>query len=1143
MNWGAVAGATSYKIYYGTATGIYGTPRNAGNVTSYTLTGLSAGKIYYIAVSAVNAGIEGEKSTEVTALTVPASPPFSLTPGNKQIKISWTAVTGAAAYRVYYGTSAGVYGTPVDVTDATSYILTGLDAATTYYVILSANNASGEGPKSVEKSAVTYPNPPTAPEFNSAAGGTSQAVLNWNSTAGATSYKIYYGTAPGTYGTPKNAGNVTSYTITGLSAGKTYYFAISGTNLGGEGPKSVELSALTAPSAPSISLVGGNKQIKVSWGAVTTATSYNVYYGTASGIYGPAVNVSGTTYTITGLDAASVYYVTMSAVNDSGEGKKTAEKNVTTFPNPPTGSPTLSSVTGGIKQVTLNWEGITDATSYKIYYGTAPGTYGTPKTAGNVTTYTLTGLSAGKTYYFAISGANPGGEGPKSGELSALTAPSAPTITLVTGDKQVKVSWGAISTATSYNIYYGTASGIYGHPVNVGNVKTYTVTGLDAATTYYFVVSANNASGEGARSVEKNATTLLPPPPTTPTLNSALGGANQVELNWDAVSGATSYRIYYGTAPGVYGAPIDVVNLTTYTVTGLDAGTAYYFAVSAVNAGGESPKSDEKSATTLNAFTEVSGVISSNTTWTLSHSPYLVTGDITVNNGVILTIEPGVIIKFNGSYLIDGQGVILAQGTAQSPIVFTSNKPAPAANDWKYITVRKAASVFDHVVVEYSTNGLYVPSSSSNPAQITNSVFSHNYYGIYFEPGTGPNIANNSITENVRGIFAGCNIYTGCHPTINNNSIFGNTQYAIYTDSYGTNASGYTINAQKNWWGTNIPTGIDAVIWDKKDNASLALVDYGDFLQNDPAHVIIFSNVFATSQFFDPTSESTQIHYTIDKNADITLKIYEFDTAAFSNTNLVKTIHSPGRLPGANTAEWNGKNEAGADLPPGVYAFTIDGNNAEGSEGHYDQNHFARTDVGVSNVTLTPSGSFSPVKGERLEVRYDLESPALVSLAYLSNNFITQQPRNTTGNVDDWDGRDAAGNIVVSPTPVTVNARAEKLPENCIVIKKNTLLDIPNLTTDPYVIRPLYNEVTRITYSISGNANVTVKILSPDGNSNIRTLEENAAKSAGTYHLDWDGKNSDGNTIAEQGDYRVRVEANGASGSVSVRVGNIRILY
>ena len=57
----------------------------------------------------------------------------------------------------------------------------------------------------------------------------------------------------------------------------------------------------------------------------------------------------------------------------------------------------------------------------------------------------------------------------------------------------------------------------------------------------------------------------------------------------------------------------------------------------------------------------MSGVISSNITWTLANSPYTVTGNILVNVGVTLTIEPGVSINVSGQFYIDIDGVLIAK--------------------------------------------------------------------------------------------------------------------------------------------------------------------------------------------------------------------------------------------------------------------------------------------------------------------------------------------------------------------------------------------------------------------------------------------------------------------------------------------------
>jgi hypothetical protein len=73
--------------------------------------------------------------------------------------------------------------------------------------------------------------------------------------------------------------------------------------------------------------------------------------------------------------------------------------------------------------------------------------------------------------------------------------------------------------------------------------------------------------------------------------------AGSVIVAWDPSSGATGYRVYWGTSPGVYGpSPTDVGNVTETTINNLTDCTTYYFAVKAYNAGGDSPFSIETSS-------------------------------------------------------------------------------------------------------------------------------------------------------------------------------------------------------------------------------------------------------------------------------------------------------------------------------------------------------------------------------------------------------------------------------------------------------------------------------------------------------------------------------------------------------------------
>lgn len=86
-----------------------------------------------------------------------------------------------------------------------------------------------------------------------------------------------------------------------------------------------------------------------------------------------------------------------------------------------------------------------------------------------------------------------------------------------------------------------------------------------------------------------------------------------------------------------------------------------------------------------NAQTNVSGFISANTTWDLAGSPYIITGNALVTHGYTLTVNPGVIIKFNTDKALQIDGELIAIGTPENRIVFTSNQVSPVAGDWAKI--------------------------------------------------------------------------------------------------------------------------------------------------------------------------------------------------------------------------------------------------------------------------------------------------------------------------------------------------------------------------------------------------------------------------------------------------------------------------
>jgi hypothetical protein len=104
-----------------------------------------------------------------------------------------------------------------------------------------------------------------------------------------------------------------------------------------------------------------------------------------------------------------------------------------------------------------------------------------------------------------------------------------------------------------------------------------------------------NKDNGGSGSDNTNTTVI----PSVPNTINATGSDGAVTISWDAVSGATSYNIYWSTTSGV--TKINGTKITgatnPYSHTGLTNNTTYYYVVTAVNSAGESAESPQSSAT------------------------------------------------------------------------------------------------------------------------------------------------------------------------------------------------------------------------------------------------------------------------------------------------------------------------------------------------------------------------------------------------------------------------------------------------------------------------------------------------------------------------------------------------------------------
>lgn len=430
---------------------------------------------------------------------------------------------------------------------------------------------------------------------------------------------------------------------TGVPAGASVNLASSQARNGIQGQTGNPTSSAspTAPGPPVILAASpGYSQVAVSWSPPTSdggavIEGYRLYAGTSSGGESTIpVNgslISGTSFTVGNLTGCATYYFKVAAVNSLGEGPASGEMSAVAlpsthyiFPEPPTGV----SATPSHAQVVVSWSAAVSRsclviTGYNLYQGTSSGQELKTPVNGSLikgTSYTVTGLSDGTTYYFLVIAVNDAGissRGP-SDEVSATPAATGPgppkRLTAAPGNSHVTLSWAAPasdggSPVTSYNVYEGTTPGFEdGAAVTSATGTTATVSGLTNGTTYYFRVAAVNAVAEGHVSDEASAIPVHRgsssiSAPSAPAGLTAKAGDSQVSLKWDAPasdggSPVTSYEVYDGiTSDFPSKGAVIKTSRTSVTVSGLTNGTTYYFRVAALNAAGKmSGSSSEASA-------------------------------------------------------------------------------------------------------------------------------------------------------------------------------------------------------------------------------------------------------------------------------------------------------------------------------------------------------------------------------------------------------------------------------------------------------------------------------------------------------------------------------------------------------------------
>ena len=553
VSWDAVPGATSYLLQESANGGAWTTVYN-GSAASKALSGKAGGSYVYRVEGCVGTTC-GIWTSSATLGVRPALPTVTVPTGtiNGSYTVSWTAPASATGYDVQEQVNGGAWTTIASNTEATAISRPGTNSGSYTYQV-SAKNAYGSrgwaasGAVTVD---TTYGVVPTAPASLTvpASSSTGSATLSWSASSLTTSYALQQSSNGGTSWSAAYTGSGTSAALSGLADG-SYVYQVQACNTygcsawkAGSATLVVTHPPATAPtlSTPASSASGS---YTVSWGAVSTATSYTLQEQINGGTWATIQTSSATSKAISGKGNGTYGYK-VQACNVGGCGPWSST-GTTTVLLPPAAPASITVPATSSGSIAVSWAASATATSYTLQQRLGTDSWGTVYT-GTATSSTRT-VTASGSYTYQVQACNAGGcSAYKASTAVAVTVPptTAPALSVpaTSNTGSYTVSWGGVSGATSYTLQEQVNGGALA-AVQASSATSWNASGKGDGT-YGYKAQACNAGGCGPWSgVGSVSVALVPAPPANPTVTDTVAG--KIETyggSWSAVSNATRYEV------------------------------------------------------------------------------------------------------------------------------------------------------------------------------------------------------------------------------------------------------------------------------------------------------------------------------------------------------------------------------------------------------------------------------------------------------------------------------------------------------------------------------------------------------------------------------------------------------------------------
>ena len=689
-----------YNIYYGPAVDQIGLKANAGLITAkvgdvwkYTIANLTAGVDYYFSVEAVdNDGLRSQIAVPVTTALI-----GSIT---GKVRLEGETDHGGAIVSVD-GRSI------VAVSSSDGSFLLSLVPQGTYTITASKTgfrDSSIAGIAVVPDQIASVPDdillgkPPEPPTGLGASHQTSTSIeVIWTESVSTdvAGYNVYYGQAVDQINQKANTGLITAkvdgvwkYILADLAADVDYYFTVKAVDNDG-----LE-SEMAVPATTATAYVGnitGKVQLEgeISHGGIFVSIDGQsvVAVSASDGSFRLSLVPQGT-YTITARVIGGPEAAVTEVVVVPGQTTDILEPIFLRLPPKPPTRISVAYLSSSSVSITWTESASTDVAGYNVYYGPADGQVDQKANAvlitekvGGVWKLDITDLTEGVDYHFAVTAVdNDALESSPSIRGMVVSAGS------ITGKVQMEgeTSHGGVLVSVNGESIVAVSSTDGSFLLSLVPGGTYTITASK--------VGFEDGSATGII-VEPDLATNIPDPillkkPPEPPTGASVSYLTETsaEVTWDASvsTDVAGYNIYYGTAVDqidqkANGDPVtsQVGGVWKYTVSNLTAGTAYHFAVAAVDA--DSLESELSAAATAALVGDIAGTVqlegeTSHGGVTVSVDGQSIVAQSITDGSFLLSLVP------EGTYTITASKSGFESGTIAGVVVVpsqTNNIPDP----------------------------------------------------------------------------------------------------------------------------------------------------------------------------------------------------------------------------------------------------------------------------------------------------------------------------------------------------------------------------------------------------------------------------------------------------------------------------------